>query len=240
MGYFKDLGGMKTTDDKTVKYGYLIKSSHLKKAKQKLAGAKKIIDMRIEDEKESKPEVIFEGVKYLHMPIFNDTMAGVTHENKGDKIDQIKRVPSMTEIYQYMVSDEYCYTNLSKIMKEIINSDVYPVEYHCAEGKDRTGIITMLIYSILGVDQESIINDYLYVNKKNGFKSNVYYAAVLVMKGDKALAQKIKDFTTAHTEYILAAIDSINEKFGSMEEYIKNQLKITDEEKTKFKNMMLK
>lgn len=240
MGYFKDLGGMKTKDDKIVKHGYLIKSSYLKKAKQKKSGAKKIIDMRIHDEKETKPEFIFEGVEYLHMPVFNDTMAGVTHENKGDKIDQIKRVPSMLEIYKYMVSDEYCYTNLSKIMKEIVCSNVYPVEYHCAEGKDRTGIITMLLYYILGVDEESIINDYLYVNKKNKFKSNVYYTAVLLMKRDKALAQKIKDFTTAHTEYLLAAIESIKENFGSVDDYIRNQLKITDEEKEKFRQMMLK
>ena len=239
MGYFKDLGGIITKDGKMIKKGFMIKSSYLKKNKQKQTQAKKIIDMRIDDEKNTKPEVVFDGVKYLHMPVFNDSMAGVTHENEGDKVDQIKRVPEMIDIYRYMVGDEYCYSNLSKILKEIIDSDVYPVEYHCSEGKDRTGIVTMLLLSILGVDESIIKENYLYVNKKNAFKSNVYYLAILLGKRDKALAKKIKSFTIAKTEYIEAAIDEIKSKYTSMDEYVSNQLKISNEEINEFKNRVL-
>jgi protein tyrosine/serine phosphatase len=35
------------------------------------------------------------------------------------------------------------------------------VAFYCTAGKDRTGLIAMLVLSALGVDNESIVNDYV-------------------------------------------------------------------------------
>jgi protein tyrosine/serine phosphatase len=37
----------------------------------------------------------------------------------------------------------------------------HPVAFYCTAGKDRTGLVAMLVLSALGVDKESIINDYV-------------------------------------------------------------------------------
>ena len=35
-----------------------------------------------------------------------------------------------------------------------------PLVYHCAAGKDRTGLLTMLLLGVLGVDDDVIVRDY--------------------------------------------------------------------------------
>ena len=40
-------------------------------------------------------------------------------------------------------------------------SESYPVLYHCAVGKDRTGIVTALLLELLGADRPTIMDDYL-------------------------------------------------------------------------------
>lgn len=37
----------------------------------------------------------------------------------------------------------------------------YPLGYHCAVGRDRTGTVTILILGLLGVDEETILKDYM-------------------------------------------------------------------------------
>ncbi len=41
------------------------------------------------------------------------------------------------------------------------------VLWHCTGGKDRTGLAAMLILSALGVDEETVVKDYLLTNEFN-------------------------------------------------------------------------
>ena len=46
-------------------------------------------------------------------------------------------------------------------MVQLIASSAEPLVFHCAAGKDRTGIISALLLSLLGVDEEQVIEDYV-------------------------------------------------------------------------------
>ena len=39
--------------------------------------------------------------------------------------------------------------------------DRYPAVFHCAAGKDRTGVLAALVLDILGVDSDAIVADYV-------------------------------------------------------------------------------
>ena len=41
----------------------------------------------------------------------------------------------------------------------------YPIVFYCTAGKDRTGIIAMFIQSICGIDEKTIIDDYILSEK---------------------------------------------------------------------------
>ena len=50
--------------------------------------------------------------------------------------------------------------NVRNIMKVFADKDNYPIDVHCAVGRDRTGTITALLKAVLGYAENDIINDY--------------------------------------------------------------------------------
>ncbi|MBP5231065.1 MAG: tyrosine-protein phosphatase [Clostridia bacterium] len=54
--------------------------------------------------------------------------------------------------------------SIAKCFRVFSNASAYPVYYHCRIGTDRTGVLTYLLFGLLGMDQESIQRDYLFSN----------------------------------------------------------------------------
>ncbi len=71
----RDLGGLKTTDGRTVKSFRFIRSGKLCKLKKKEiqslkdAKVKTIIDLRMDNEKVNRQDTVIDGIKYLNIPI---------------------------------------------------------------------------------------------------------------------------------------------------------------------------
>ena len=103
-----------------------------------------IVDLRDKEERKNRPCVLAdcEGFCYLQMP--------VTGGN---------RVPESTEqvaqSYFSMVD-----AAMWKIIERIESADT-KVMFFCNAGKDRTGVVSALLLSRLGIDREIIIDDYL-------------------------------------------------------------------------------
>ncbi len=51
--------------------------------------------------------------------------------------------------------------NLRNIISLFANPDNYPVYFHCAVGRDRTGTISFLLNNLLGVSQKDVLCEYL-------------------------------------------------------------------------------
>ena len=200
---------------------------------------KTIIDMRTENEMKRKPDVIISDITNIHMPIFNKSIPGITHE--GRKELETKTTINMSKMYREILTNKEYLDNISLIIKKIINlkDDEYPIIYHCTEGKDRTGIITAIIYMILGIEKEKIIEEYLLTNKVNKKKAYIRYFIIKWFEGDKKHAENTKNMFLAKEEYIEEVFDVINEKYKGIDNFIENILKIKNKEIEKFKKKIL-
>ena len=91
-----------------------------------------------------------------------------------------------------------------------------PLLFHCSAGKDRTGMGAALILYALGVDEATIMQDYL--------ASNIY----LDNKYAKELERnpEPKSVLTVKREFLQAGIDRIKQDHGSVENFLKNVLKV--------------
>ena len=89
-----------------------------------------------------------------------------------------------------------------------------PLLFHCSAGKDRTGFGAMLFLLGLGVDRQTVIDDYLlsaqYLKNK--------YASMLKEKPDSA------PMLTVYREYIETALAEIDRNYGGVENYLANNL----------------
>ncbi|MBS2036250.1 tyrosine-protein phosphatase [bacterium] len=56
--------------------------------------------------------------------------------------------------------DEYP-RQIQEFFHILAEADNYPLIYHCAEGKDRTGITSALLLELLGADRPTILADYM-------------------------------------------------------------------------------
>ncbi|MBR5401392.1 MAG: tyrosine-protein phosphatase [Treponema sp.] len=244
---YRDLGGLHTTDGRTIKPYMLIRGTTLfQPGLLALAVLKNqynlrtIVDLRTKKECEEKPDQVIEGVDFFHMPIIDEAVAGISHEKKIHSMKTLLMMPPMTELYVSMVTKENL-ENLVNVLKFILTLEIkkYAVVFHCTAGKDRTGVVAALLLSFLGVDRETIINDYLLTNKKVKFKANMAYIGLLLTRGNHKLAHKIKHYFMAEPDFIKASLNQLEKDFGSLKEFFDQKLGFSEEEKIKIKNKFL-
>ena len=238
MAYYKDLSVLTGENGVKIKPGKLIKSSRVSKYKCKALGLKKIIDLRTPSEIKLNPDRYTSSTVYKNIPMFDMRLTGIEF-SKNTILNELNDIRTIEEAYIEMVTNTKYVTNLSKIIKEIISSEEFPVLYHCTQGKDRTGVTTYVLLSLLGFDKKTIIDDYLSIKDMNRLKSNLAFLFVLVLKRNLKTAYKIKNFLLAEEKFIQAAIDAIEETYGTTDNYITNALNISEEEITTFKNKVL-
>lgn len=190
-----------------------------------------IVDLRTEAEMSKEPDVEIEGVEYLYLPVCRDKIPGVSREvDPGNQEATVDMLPDMRDMYRNIISDPACQESFHKILETIIHHRDGAILWHCTAGKDRCGLTTMFLLSMLGVEEEEIIQDYLLTNRDSLKQARKYYLLIRIFKRDKELAKKVYDAYAAKRSYIEAALDEIEVKFGGMDAYIRQQLKITDEE----------
>jgi protein-tyrosine phosphatase len=95
------------------------------------------------------------GVVVHHLPIADETRA-----------DHVERPPdapdpaamTLDQIYVLML-DRYA-DRFVRVVRALADEQSHPIVFHCAAGKDRTGIVAALLLSLLGVDDDIIAADY--------------------------------------------------------------------------------
>lgn len=191
--------------------------------------------MRTNAEKEEKKDVEIYGVSYIHIPIFSEETAGISHEKATDKRELLNHLPDMEKLYRAMVSDKDCVEQLKKVFEIITNDDGKAVLWHCTEGKDRCGIVSAIFLLILDVDKSTVYEDYLFTNNAKSKNGNKYYKLVRYLLRDTETAEKIKGLFSAEKVYLDAAFDEIEKCYGSAEIFIREHLGISDEKKAELK-----
>ena len=160
---FRDIGGYSNQDGQRVKKGLyfrtgrqdrmtdrdLLKLSELKISTQ--------IDLRKPDEvlDQGKGPLEAMGAKYINI-------AGIPEGGS----DQLSRLVGDTGISgkRYLGYLEFGPTSWLRLFGILADESNLPVVLHCTAGKDRTGVSTAFLLSILGVSRDVIEEDYLLTN----------------------------------------------------------------------------
>jgi protein tyrosine/serine phosphatase len=158
---FRDLGGYPGSAGRRVRRGVLYRSDALHQLSEEdvrrvrdALGVRTVIDLR------SSAEVASDGVGPLrlppvrrhHLPLF-----------EADGRDPSERTPRpLDEIYALML--RFAREPIARAL-DLIAASAGPAVFHCAAGKDRTGVISAVVLGILGVPDEHVIDDYAATRK---------------------------------------------------------------------------
>lgn len=233
---FRFLGGIKNSEGKTLRDSLIYRSGNLHHLKngsfddlEKLK-INKIIDLRTKQEVAKEIDHLPFNISYKNYPAFEDKSDEMANAKKlalKGKISKEDADKRMIRFYTDYVSENP--QVIKTIITEILDSD-QPILYHCTAGKDRTGMITALILKILKFDNDVIFEEYLVSNdlRKNVINKKLSLANNLHFVFPKLDIGVIEKTSWIERDYLQAAFDEIDTKYGSMDIYIHKQLGISE------------
>jgi protein-tyrosine phosphatase len=157
---FRDLGGYLTDAGGITRWGQLYRSDTLHELTAadvdilRGIGLASVIDLRtaVELDRSGRGLLGHEPVTFLH--------ASVLQIEGGESIAQ-PAPPEDDPAERYLWYLEVGRAALVKALVTVADPSNRPLVFHCAAGKDRTGVLAALILDILAVEHATIVDDYV-------------------------------------------------------------------------------
>lgn len=250
---FRELGGYKTKDGKTVKYHKLLRSAGLSDLTDndlnylKDYGFKIDIDLRSKQEVDSKPDKKPAGVRYVWAPVFQEDETKSSEVQSETYIPEINGDPTngyahMLDVYRDIITGDSAKAAYRKFFNQLLLNvnDNEVLLFHCSAGKDRTGMGAVFLLKALGVPLETIKEDYLLTNVANNeYVDNLISELEAKGYNEPEVLNSVRDLMTVHNNYLTTALNTIDRSYGSLDKYIKEELKVTSSEINTLKKIYL-
>lgn len=234
----RDLGGYKTKDGKTIARGLVYRCNQLSgispEDMEKLAqlNLKNAYDLRTKAERDARPEELPDGVNYVVLDVLADSpQAGpamleklmadpqaANEELGGGKVEE-----GFKASYREFVSLPSAQREFSKLYLGLGDKTQLPALFHCTTGKDRTGWAAAAFLTLMGVPKDTVYEDYLRSNDYILPMYKKHIDAFVAGGGDPEIPKAILG---VKTEYLDAAFDEMETKYGTIENYFSEALGI--------------
>lgn len=231
---FRDLGGIKTKDGRTIRSGVLFRSGDFAAITPKESSflaqklkIKNILDYRDAGEIETRPDNVWFNAKYINVsanPHSKDVTANLAKElTEPNELEKNHPNKFMIKLYQLLPFDNLAYRQLVALL--LCNNGQSFVQ-HCAIGKDRTGIGVALTLFALGVDEEIVMQDYVL---SDTFLTPIRDQLLVNYNIDlnPENIDRHQAILAAKPEYLQAALDAIKEKYQTIDNWLEKEYHLT-------------
>lgn len=156
---FRDLGGYRAIDGRTVRWRTVFRADALHRmdddelSQLRDLGIRTVLDLRTRSElDEGRIEADHLGITHHHMPVL-----GLVWE-PADLDPEADAAQVLGDLYIDMLTVGA--PALAAALTTLAEPARVPAVFHCAAGKDRTGVLAAILLSLLGVEESIIIADY--------------------------------------------------------------------------------
>lgn len=232
---FRDIGGYPTNDGRQVRRGLYFRAGRQDRmtpadlVAAKELGIKAQIDLRRPDEaaEQGKGPLEAMGATYHSLPVIPEGGS-----------EQLSRLVGDTNISgeRYLGYLEFGPDTWLRMFRLFEDAESSPLVLHCTAGKDRTGVSTAFLLSVLGVDRAIIDADYILTNVDVERQVNFIESNVGLPEGmDRAAMAKAAGVPTDAMAVFLAGLD---ERWGGPVEYLRS-IGVTDESMARIREIFL-
>ena len=252
----RQLGGYIGSDGRKVRDGLLIRTAGLNKISDEAAKelsdrfhVKHVVDFRMEYERQLVPDKEIPGAENVWISVFemdtnateNIEMMNKIREAGGElqKTVEYAKTGRLSALYTDILLGEMGQRGYAQFFDILLNNKDGAVLWHCTHGKDRTGVAAALVLYALGVDEDIIMQDFLVSNEV--YKDNIARLETELEKRgcDDIVIKEAQAMAGVKGEYLTAAFEAVKAEYGSVQDYIKNQLGVSDEKIEKLRAMYL-
>jgi protein-tyrosine phosphatase len=211
---FRDLGGYPADGGKQTRWRVLFRADGLSDLTERdlevmrALGIRTVVDLRSGDEVErSRYDVDAHPVTFHHFPII---------EKLPDPEEFDRRPGLLGSQYQEMLRDAG--EAFLGVLRVLAAPEALPAVFHCTAGKDRTGVLSALVLSLLGVDEETVVADYALSGA-----AMVRLRAKLVVKYPESrdVIENIEEVFSAEPTQMEALLDHLRDSYGSVSAYLR-------------------
>lgn len=252
---FRDIGGWRTEDNKHyVKAAVIFRCANPSNVtprgirQLKTLGIRAFFDLRSNEELENAGSLHVDGIEVFNTPVYKNT----------DMSPQ-----GIARRYKHLLGSwytfKYVYEEMLKqggdafraVLMYLRDHPGDAIAYNCTAGKDRTGLMTMLILLLLGVDDHTIAKEYElttvgllpdHPGLKKGFMTMIAKLKKdLETEGhdddnlkhamwELSPDQMFENMISSKYETMISTIQMFNLKFGGIEQYCKEKLRLTQQD----------
>ena len=253
----RELGGYATADGRRIKNGVLLRTASLKGVSDQdlcllteVYHVSHIVDFRMPMEMTGAEDPPIPGAVYHHLNVIDPSTLPAQDVPEVDisTLDVVQMV-KMSEQMGMLQEDMYigflasgmgkaAYAEFFRIL--LLSEVDRAVLWHCTSGKDRTGLAAMLLLSALGVDEETVVSDYLLTNEYNAQRIAGTRQYLRARGCDDALIEKgVIVFDAVDERFMRNAIAYLKHEYGSVIGYIRDGLDISNKELNSLKEKYL-
>lgn len=235
---FRDLGGYRTADGRTVKWGLLFRSGSMHfltpadYAYLADRGIRTVCDFRSTEERRMEaanwpavkaPNVLADdySISALYSMLKPATTVGAARKMLIDTYPEL--LTRFNSQYRRMFAE--------------LLAGRAPLAFNCSAGKDRTGIAAALILTALGVPRETVIADYLLTNRYFDPQKVVHSGAQASAGWDKLPPDVLKAYMAADRSYIEAALAVVDAHEGGADGYFRDEMGLSRADLTELRAM---
>jgi protein-tyrosine phosphatase len=210
---FRDLGGYAAAGGTRTRWRRLFRADGLGELTEgdltvlRSLGIRTVIDLRSGSELErGRFDVEAHPVAFHHFPFIAEL---------PDAQEFDRRPGLLGTQYLEIVSDAG--EQIKATLGVLADPDALPAVFHCTAGKDRTGVLSAIVLSLLGVDEETVVADYAL----SGAAMQRLRAKLIVKypEGRETL-ENIDEVFSAEPAQMEALLDHLRREYGSVEQYV--------------------
>ncbi len=210
------------TDGAPLRRGVVYRSNELQLSHADAAtiarlGVTAIYDLRSAHEVEAHPDAEVPGAQWHHVEV-----GGIPLVQLGELSSRDAAVEVMRRVYRSFVEAPEARAAFAEVLQHIADAD-HATLFHCAAGKDRTGWVAALLLHVAGVDDATILDDYLLTNSFSTATREKYLGMVREHLGeDKVPVYELA--MTVREDYLQEAYDAADASYGSRQGYLRDGL----------------
>jgi protein-tyrosine phosphatase len=217
---FRDLGGLRTDDGRSVKPGIVFRSSEL--CALDLSGQRVLLELGVTDvvDLRGSNEVAYNGPDALPDCV---TLHSMPVHDRGNEVSAPHEQPRKLTPEIAEAALEHAYTRfplleggqiaLAHAIRLVADSRG-AVLIHCAAGKDRAGWITAAVLRAAGVSDADILSDYLRSN------AGIAPLRAIVVARNGDLTQVSDKVLGVDEDFIRAAWNIVDVEYGGFDNYL--------------------
>lgn len=249
----RDLGGLETADGRHIRHDLLIRCGHLGQATEKDIALltdryrlRSIIDFRIGAEVDSDPDKNVPGAEYENLSVLDDSIFGIARDQysleswlnlfRSDPADPEKVFGDM---YRKILFGDRVIPFVRHFFDVLLEDRDGAVLWHCSAGKDRAGVMTVLVLLAFGVPEKDIIDDYM-LTRETSRKEIRQMKMILPFKfREKAIRNCVYVLLDVRERYVTDILAEIKRDYGDAEAFLDKRFGISHEEIVKLRNKYL-